>query len=649
MQRLTYRPDIDGLRAIAVLLVVAYHAFPNWMSGGFVGVDVFFVISGFLISSIIVSEIRANRFSILGFYARRVRRIFPALLVVLCASAIIFWHVLLPHQFRAFSGHLISSALFFPNFAFWKETGYFAPAGETLPLLHLWSLGIEEQFYLVFPLAAVVVLPLGSRRWLSAILLALVISFFLALFWSYYRPSQAFYFPIFRAWEFLVGVALATIPARQHPAGAINRFTANALTCVGLCLIIFAGVDFIPSDIYPGWRALIPVIGTALCICEGPRSNLSRLLLTAPLFVAIGLISYPFYLWHWPLLVLGNIVGLNEAAPRAALVALAFGLAILTYRFVEIPIRQSRAKPVAASLLAGMAFVSVAGLSAWSGYLASPNETPALHAISAAATDFVNTRSTLPPLKTDRASVFSKLGQGPTRVLMIGDSNMEQYFPRVEKLSQSQRLPGSIVFATIGGCPPIPGAVSTIEPNCTSFVADAFAFARKPEVKRVVISAAWYGYFNGSASHQIANPEGTQLLSSPLGLEAAISALGSELTSLQQAGKRVFLILNIPFGAEFEPMTRLRHTWTGSPFASLPIDATRQDVVMRSGPIRERLKILGSRSGVEIIDPLDVLCEKERCSPVDDQQAPIYKDAGHLRAEYVRNHATFIDRIILDP
>ncbi|MFJ2992716.1 acyltransferase family protein [Pandoraea sp. NPDC087047] len=334
-----YRADIDGLRAVAVLSVLVFHAFPSGLPGGFVGVDIFFVISGYLITSILITQIDAGCFSIFDFYARRVRRIFPALGLVLAASLAFGWISLLPDEFAALGRHVAGGAAFISNFVLRGETGYFDTSGEMKPLLHLWSLGVEEQFYLVWPLMLYAVWRIRMPRYLM-LQLGLVTSFAISVWLTYRSPVYAFYHPIPRFWELLVGAALACAP-RFSSALRENSRLVNIATVLGIAGIVGAIALLKADSVFPGWRALFPVVGSALVIAAGPEAWLNRKLLAHPVAVFIGLISYPLYLWHWPLLSFANILfaGPPPVAVRIGLLVVALVLAYLTYRLVEVPLR----------------------------------------------------------------------------------------------------------------------------------------------------------------------------------------------------------------------------------------------------------------------------------------------------------------------
>lgn len=335
-----YRADIDGLRAVAVLSVLAFHAFPAWFKGGFVGVDIFFVISGFLISSIIFENLSQNKFSFFEFYARRVKRIFPALSLVLLSCLIVGWFVLLANEYEQLGSHVAAGAGFVSNFILWGESGYFDSAAELKPLLHLWSLGIEEQFYIVWPLLILIAWHLRLNL-LLIILLAIVCSFFFNIWQIATNPIATFYSPLTRCWELLIGALLAYLTVfSPHRLAPIEKYK-NGLSFIGF-LLIFSSFSLLnKSSLFPGWWALMPSLGAVLIICAGSHAKLNHLLLSNKVLVAVGLISFPLYLWHWPLLSFAHIIEgeMPSRLVRTGALLTSFLLAYFTYRFVEKPIR----------------------------------------------------------------------------------------------------------------------------------------------------------------------------------------------------------------------------------------------------------------------------------------------------------------------
>jgi peptidoglycan/LPS O-acetylase OafA/YrhL len=371
-----YRSDIDGLRAFAVLSVVLFHAFPEFITGGFIGVDVFFVISGFLISTIIFEKLEQGSFSFTDFYARRVRRIFPALILVLLTSFILGWCILFVSEYKQLGKHIAGGAGFVANLILWSESGYFDNLADTKPLLHLWSLGIEEQFYIIWP-------PILWAAWrfkisFPPIILAIVLaSFALNMYGIAIDPVATFYSPLTRFWELLIGSSLAYLAVfgAKYPKIAVSNATqANAYSWVGLVLFV-AGLFLINKESgFPGAWALLPTLGAALFIQAGPSAWFNKVVLGSSVLVWFGLISYPLYLWHWPLLSFARILSSSvpELEIRIGVVALSILLSWLTYRFVEKPIRFGSGisffgkwfiskKAITIALVVGLFLMGVAG------------------------------------------------------------------------------------------------------------------------------------------------------------------------------------------------------------------------------------------------------------------------------------------------
>lgn len=380
-----YRPDIDGLRAIAVLSVVAFHAFPTWMNGGFIGVDIFFVISGFLISTIIFESLDKEVFSFSGFYVRRINRIFPALLLVLVVSYAVGWFVLLSDEYRQLGVHIAAGAGFVSNFVFWSEAGYFDSSAETKPLLHLWSLGIEEQFYIVWPL----VLWFAWKRNFNLLTLAVVaafVSFVLNFRGAVQDPVATFYSPQTRFWELLSGSVLAWFALykkniheniKLKVGGWLAQVScrkgvdvdcsalSNTLSLLGCLFLVYGFWQINKTLSFPGVWAVVPVLGTLLIILAGPKAWINRYVLSNKILVWFGLISFPLYLWHWPLLSFLRIIegDVPAAVLRVVVVIFSIVFAWLTYRFIERPVRSkfSSSRRVSAFLLLSMILVGLVG------------------------------------------------------------------------------------------------------------------------------------------------------------------------------------------------------------------------------------------------------------------------------------------------
>lgn len=361
---LNYRPDIDGLRAVAVTAVVIYHAFPSLFPGGYAGVDIFFVISGFLISSIIYKQIQSNSFSILDFYQRRALRIFPSLITVLLSTAAIGWFTLKAEEFAQLGKHIAGGAGFISNLLLWSETGYFDAAAETKPLLHLWSLGIEEQFYFVFPLILFIAFKFRQRM-LGVTIVVALLSFLVNLYYLNTGSIAIFYSPLSRFWEMMIGSMLAYLMLGKSPGSQIFRLNSNVRSVLGVCFLLIGFWGASRASVYPGWWALFPTVASALLISSGPNTFVNRVFLSRGILVKIGLISYPLYLWHWPLLAIARVhYGQTPSSfVRTICVVLSFFLAWLTYRLIERPLRFSQYKRVTAiGLAVALAFTGLFGV-----------------------------------------------------------------------------------------------------------------------------------------------------------------------------------------------------------------------------------------------------------------------------------------------
>lgn len=615
---------------------MGYHAAPTYIRGGFVGVDVFFVISGFLITTIILAERDAGRFSVVGFYARRARRLFPALVVVLGATWLIGWYYLLPHEFEALGKHIAAGAGYFINFALKRESGYFDAAADTKPLLHLWSLAVEEQFYLVWPLLLMLVR--GKRTLLTVIAGLTFASFVSCLFALGRNPASAFYLPQNRMWELGVGSLLAVVVLYySHVCAAFRRSRWADIASVSGVLLVFGSVALLGDHMtFPGPLALAPTLGAALLIAAGAASIVSRGFLARPVLVFIGLISYPLYLWHWPLMSFAHILGVAEnAVAMAVILATAPALAVGTYYLIERPLRRVPAgTPV---LVAATAVLIVAGASTKNALLDPRLNSAAHRDISTATSDWM-----FPAGLTRDASVqgyrLYRAGGGPEAVLLFGDSHAEQYWPRLAAWQERGALP-SIITATLGGCPPVPGmSIGRRQAECRAFVESALQIAKSAEVSTVVLAGAWLLYFDDPAFEM----QGAGSVTMPAGRTAALRGLASMLGDLRSAGKAVWLISDSPFG--LSPLNALSRSFLGG--ATVGRFAVQRGEHASWDSIRAALVGVAAEAGVPVLDPLPWLCDATSCPGQTVDGAAIYRDGNHLRSSYVRQHAVFIDEVL---
>jgi peptidoglycan/LPS O-acetylase OafA/YrhL len=651
--RIGYRPDIDGLRAVAVFLVVLYHAWPKWLRSGFIGVDVFFVISGFLITSIILQDLRGASFTIRGFYVRRIRRIFPALITVVLATLAFGWYVLLHHEFAQLGKHVTAAATFVSNLVFWNESGYFDNDQTTKPLLHLWSLGVEEQFYLVWPLMLALCYRIRSGT-LLFLVVTLAASFLYGLDATFKQPVEAYFSPVTRFWELASGGLVAYGLSGKDPA-----YPGRSLMGAAGVVLLALGAVFIDTQrAFPGAWAVLPVAGTCALILAGSEGWINQYLLGNPVMVRLGLVSYPFYLWHWPLISFAYIV-IGErptAQTKATLVLAALALAFLTYHLIERPVQRARNRPRAIkALLVSLACFGVLGVLANSGLIRERIPTNGADIYLRALNDVGFPHPAMQALRFGDSRFQRLAGHGEGTTVLIGDSVMEQYAPLVaDGLQKSRFNRQSVIFATEGGCPPFVGAVKLPRirfPKCTRTVSDAYRLAASPQVDTVVIAAAWYGYF-APAFDSVQMPVDGKLEQFPSARahDAAYAALERSIGQLRALGKRVYLILQPPTGDLFDPRSMI----TGSRFGEM---RPRTDVPpVRVAELREvnwepRSRLIGiaRRHGAAVVDPVDFICRNGICPVVNRAGEPIYTDPVHMRPYFVRSAIHYLDAALSRP
>ncbi|WP_418129503.1 acyltransferase family protein [Variovorax sp. 278MFTsu5.1] len=646
-----YRPDIDGLRAIAVGSVLAYHAFPSLLPGGFIGVDIFFVISGFLITTILLQSLAAGDFSYRDFYARRIRRIFPALVLVLLATLAFGWYVLLPGEFSQLGKQTTGGAAFFANLVFLGEAGYFDASAETKPLLHLWSLGIEEQFYIFWPL----MLGLAwRRRWpmLRVVLAVAVISFLVNVLTVQAHRAAAFYSPLSRAWELMAGGLLAVMQLQSVAQGAATAraWKKHLQSIVGIALIVLGLFMTRSTKAFPGWWALLPVLGAASCIAAGPGGVLNRYLLSNRVMVWIGLISYPLYLWHWPLLSYARIVtgGEPPLQLRIVLVAASVVLAWATYRFLERFVKLHLSQAVLRGLAGAGAALALAGVLVFLGTPMPRHDSPALQAV-ADATREDNYYDGFEEAALGNQFVY-RAGNGKHNVLLIGDSHVEQYAPRALELVRTQPDKArTIYFATKGSCPPVPGLFSGPDTGCDERRTAVLDLALKPEIDSVVLGACWSCYFTGAGptvNYFVDDRKAVHPFIGGDGIDQSLRSLGEVLKRLS-AHKPVYLVLGNPVGMDFDPLRQIE----GSRLGRMTAESGQLKAPMPQdqAQFNARLKQVAQANGAKVIEPFASLCADGECiRSMPDDGSPAYKDIGHLRPRYARSFATYIDPALLD-
>jgi peptidoglycan/LPS O-acetylase OafA/YrhL len=612
-----YRPDIDGLRAIAVLSVVVYHAFPDTLKAGFMGVDIFFVISGYLISSIIFENIDRGSFSFGQFYGRRIKRIFPALTLVLLSCLVFGWFGLLGDEFKQLGKHMAAGAGFVSNFFLWQESGYFNNAAETKPLLHLWSLAIEEQFYIVWPL---IVWLTWKRKWLflSVFISLGVASFAYNVHLVRLDPTATFFSPATRIWELLAGVLLAYMKVRPTAWQPSQRQLHMAST-LGVALLAFGLYRIDKGRPYPGTWALLPILGSFCLIFAGPTAWFNRLVLSNRLLVWVGLISFPLYLWHWPILSFMRIIESEAPAPyfRNLAVLASFALAWMTYYFVEKPIRSGGKNSIKIVALASLvALLGVAGLVIY--------KNNGVQSRQAAKIDGVNTWDNLTfatpcsfitngPNLDDWCNIGNAPDKPPTTIL-IGDSVGSNFSPMLQSFS-AQTGNSDFVFRQFGRglCHGLPEIGYE---NCKELVSFSDQYiAATPSIHTIIMAANWPLYFNGFE----------KVGQGHISAEQFKTAFEARVARYQGLGKRVIVFLAPPTGVS--PRACVVRPMRLTEKANCIM--ARKDAMVHDGQYRAYFNSFLSLKGITTFDPFTYMCDNTNCKVTDGTRI-YYVDHEHF-------------------
>lgn len=638
-----YRPDIDGLRAVSIVSVVAFHVEPAFLKGGFTGVDIFFVISGYLISRIILGEMRQGEFSLVSFYLRRARRIFPALAVVLATCLAVGYFILLPNEFEQLGKHTLAAATFLINFVLLGEIGYFDAQADLKPLLHLWSLSVEEQYYLVWPLFCV--LFFGRRLIFHSVFFAVLIASFLAsVYFTTNDPSAAFFLPFTRFWELAVGAALAIVLPGRFGAVMNYRILADVFAATGLVLCVSGFLLIDKTQEFPGYWALLPTCGAFLIIASGANSYICRYLLGNKVMVFVGLISYPLYLWHWPLLSFLRISEgtFREVAlePRLWAVVASVALATLTYFFVEKPLRYGghlirKALALTGAIMAAGAIGSVVFLTG-----GMPSRTEIRPAGAEVLTQWYphpqhneNCELQYPEKVGYWSCLVSK--NEPAQVILFGDSHAHQYYQALASIYPER----SVLNISAPSCFPF----SANGKKCRRKLEELGEFVTTNTSLKEVYITGYFSYLSaGSFLH--GNIEGRRV-AAELSEEAKTSFQENAtqiLTLLRDKDLPTTLLLDIP-DVIFKPINCIR---TSSEIMNRVRFSDQDDVLTpescfideaeyrtRNEPYETALaEVLEQFPEVRVLDPRKILCDGQRCWVVKDGTA-LYWNSDHLTVE----------------
>ena len=617
----TYRPDIDGLKGLAILLVFVFHYASVWVPGGFIGVDVFFVVSGYLIGRSVYQSIEAKKFKLATYFANRAKRIFPSLIVMLAVLWVFAWVAFLPKEFASLGKHIGGASVFISNWMLWREVGYFDTSADLKPLLNLWSLGVEEQFYLLFPF--IVFLALRLKRQVLLILGCLFLATLIASEMNIKdMRAWAYFHPLSRFWELLAGAILAYVELRSWYV-AIDRTKRVHLLkqAAGLCgvgLLLLAAFSYSKATVFPGAHALLPVIGAVLIIAAGPAAMINRWLLSNKYIVYIGLISYPLYLWHWPLISIVRVVDGMEpvAGLKIVLALLTVVLSVLSYHWLEKPIRFGRFNKHRLTPIVLWALLLMLGAL---GY-----------------TTFKQGGYPERFEKTGAAQVVAPLSEEKGKVALVGDSNGLMYENALRTFYGKKGY--GLIANSRGGCTPLwnlerhdPGYAPD---GCAASINKGYTEGlNNPDVREVIVIGSFAGLGNiydvtkpeeDAVEHGRVHPDATKWAIFERQLEATVKMFEGK-------GKKLIFFYTTP-NLDFDPVA-----CESRPLRLL--SSTKQDctigrakVIETQRQYRSVIERIKSRYGfIEFFDPAEALCNETSCIAEKDGVV-LYEDPGHLNA-----------------
>lgn len=622
--KIPYRPEVDGLRALAVVPVILFHAGIAPFSGGFIGVDVFFVISGFLITSLLLNDLRENRFSLLAFYERRARRILPALLLVIALSALAAWFLLPYKELQEFGRSAQSTAAFISNVFFWKHTGYFETKAELKPLLHTWSLAVEEQYYIVAPILFWILWRYARKAIAPLLAILLLASLATAEYGTRQWPDAAFFLPHTRAWELALGSLAALAVIRR---GGIRGH--DGLSGLGLVMIVAAIFAYDEQTPFPGLYALLPTLGAALVLVYAGKTTWVNRLLSLPPFVKIGLISYSAYLWHQPLFAYVRQLSVKTPSLNVmlALSAASLGLAYLSWRFVEQPFR--RPGGISRPAILGASVAGLAACIALGAFVANSPAAKSRRALSGAKfTELSQAQRANRGLDDKACQAFTtspKCVSGPDPVALLwGDS----YAMALANALRSSKAPLPFVQMTMSACAPILGIANHAPPRyneqwgqkCIQNNEQVYEWLSvHPEIRYVILSSPFV--ILTQDSKRLTLPDGT---TRPTG-DFSTEQLRQTLHRIKTLGRIPVIISPTPLsGYNTGRCLIIQHTLNRSlDSCDFPLAGQLRE------PLYDQLRDIARQTDTDIIMLSDLICPDGKCRS-HIGEIMIYRDSGHL-------------------
>jgi len=636
-----YRPDIDGLRALAVLAVLMYHAGFGVFSGGYVGVDIFFVISGYLITTIISREIAGNTFSISTFYERRFRRILPAAFTMVAVCLLAACFLLNPRDYDDLARSAVANNLFVSNVYFYLQSGYFDGPARLKPLLHTWTLSVEEQYYILFPLLLLFIAKFGRKKYLHFLVPMLVLSFGASVIGMDIDRSAVFYLLPTRAWELLIGslLAIAALP------GIRSSILRNVISGSGLLLMIYSIFSFTSETPFPGGYAAIPVLGAAMVIYAGSSGTtlVSRLLSIRPV-VFTGLISYSLYLWHWPLLVYARIFKVVDltVAERTLLLVATFAVAVLSWRLIETPFRKKRLLPgkrtVFAGSFAATAMVILTGFSVIhnDGY---PGRYSSAGSADAVVNDpewnyWMTCRYRKSQAAQHKGLCTIGRNDGEASFIIWGDSHARALASAVN--ASAIRHGSTGVLASLSACPPLLDIERPGRTDCYEYNQQTLDYVlQHPELNTVILAARWAVSMEGTRyKHESGDPVELVDLSSGQQKPGNNPELFNEglrrvISTLKDSGKNVVLVRPVPEVGYDVPSANYVARITGRD-VNLMIAPAVDEYFSRNEDVLSLFSRLEQDLAVKTVDPAALLCDDYYCRVALQDGTALYRDEDHL-------------------
>lgn len=629
---LKYRSEIDGLRAVAVVPVILFHAGFDWFSGGFVGVDVFFVISGYLITSILIDDLEKGRFSILSFYERRAKRILPALFFVILVCIPFAWSWMLPSQMEGFAKSLVAVSFFVSNILFWLESDYFDPTAEEKPLLHTWSLSVEEQFYLLFPIFLLFTWKYGKNRVFWIIILLAAISLMFSEWGWRNKPTANFYLAPTRAWELFAGSIAAFIVQKRGVRA--NNF----LSSIGLLAIVYSIFVFDETTPFPSVYSLVPVTGVVLLVLFAKAGTWPARILSSAPFVGLGLISYSAYLWHQPLFAFARI-RLKGEPEMLVMILLSLSVPVLAYmswRYIERPFRKTSPKGFSQQATFALSLAALLSIS-WLGVTGYQQE-GFKNRFDIADTVYDSMR--LSPRmdecfnKADvhtRKDWFCTIGTDKAKpsLMIFGDSHALSFLPAADEAASQLDIAG--IFAGIDGCTPFLSIYALRSDqnskNCHALNIRVFEFVKESKIENLILVARWTYYTDGGYeadefSFIARSPDEARTVEES---RAAFEfGLAETIKRYRDIGVNLVIVPQIP--QQLEDPLKLFARNAASSHSSITDVSVSRDL---HRDLQDYVNQLFTQADIPLLEFTDVICNENRC-PVGTDTSSYYFDEDHL-------------------